>query len=72
MITTTIKECKKVGTKFPKLMKSNDSSLIVLFESKNSGTVIVEGDTWKVGESTAHWDDNGFEDFTGELILKNN
>ena len=72
MITTTIKECKKVGTKFPKLMKSNDSSLIVLFESKNSGTVIVEGSTWKVGQSSRDWYANGFEDFTGEITLKNN
>ena len=71
MITAEIKESKVVGTEFPKLMKSDSSGLIVLFKSKNSGTVIVEGDAWKVGESASDWLDHGFEDFTGELKLKN-
>ena len=52
-------------------MKSSDSSLIILFKSKNSGTVIVEGDSWKVGESSNDWADSEFEDFNSELILKN-
>lgn len=71
MIKTKVKEVKEVGTEFPKLMKSNNSSLIVLFKSKNSGTVIVEGNTWKVGRTSGDWVMDFFEDFTGELTLKN-
>lgn len=71
MITTTIKEGKKVGTEFPKLMKSVNSDLIVLFRKNQSGTVIVGNSLNKVGYVSSTWAIGSFKDFTGELILKN-
>ena len=72
MITTTIKEGKKVGTEFPKLMKSIESNLIVRFRELNSGIALVGDEGSNEGEYSTDWDMEHFEDFTGELTLKNN
>tara|TARA_R110000851_G_scaffold50558_4_gene120751 strand:- start:1554 stop:1772 length:219 start_codon:yes stop_codon:yes gene_type:complete len=71
MITAKIKESKEEVNDFPKLMKSNDSYLIVLFTSKYVGTVLVKGNTWNVGHVSDDWSIMGFTDFEGELTLKN-
>ena len=71
MITAKIKERKKEVNDFPKLMKSNNSDLIVLFTSEFNGVVLVEGSTWSVGRVSDNWSMSGFIDLKGELTLKN-
>ena len=71
MITTTIKKSKEVETEFPKLMKSINSSLIVLFTDEESGTVVARGNSRDIGYVGANWYHKGFENFNDELILKN-
>ena len=64
---------------FPKLMNHReDKNLIVLFTSKNSGTVLSSGksssSTWEVGKLVmGGWVavEGFFEDFKGELTLSN-
>ena len=59
---------------FPVLKKWKGSSLIVLFNDEKSGTVVSGDPDWEIGISERSWvpyDDNRWEDFTGEIILKN-
>ena len=70
MITTTI-NMKESGKEFPKLMKSINSSLIVLFTDEESGTVVARGSSRDIGYVGAKWYHKGFENFNDELILKN-
>ena len=72
MITAKVKEGKKVGTEFPKLMKSESSGLIVLFEKHKHGVTVRKNDDWRVGHVSDTWHMDNFEDFTGEITLKNN
>ena len=73
MITSTIKESKEVAVKeFPKLMKSLNSGLIVLFRKNQSGTVIVSNSLYEVGHVSSIWSIGAFEDFNDKLTLKNN
>ena len=71
MITTTIKKSKEVETDFPKLMKSINSSLIVLFADEESGTVVARGNSQDIGYVSNNWYRKGFENFNDKLILKN-
>jgi hypothetical protein len=71
MITVEIKESKVVGTEFPKLMKGIITGMVVLFTAPEVGTIVVEGGSYKVGEHEDAFFMSKFEDFTGELILKN-
>ena len=60
--------------KFPVLKKWKESSLIVLFNDEKSGTVVSGDSDWEIGISERSWvpyDDNRWEDFNGEVILKN-
>lgn len=50
---TQEKQTKEIT--FPCLMRSTDSGLIVLFYSENSGTVIIGGSNWVVGEFSNQW-----------------
>ena len=72
MITTIVKNSKEVKElDFPKLMKSTDSSLVILFTGTQKGTVLIEDDNWDVGHNSCGWYMLGFTDFKGELTLKN-
>ena len=71
MITTTIKVGKKVGTKFPKLMKSTHSDLIVRFQKPKVGIVLVGDEERLEGCYSKAWTMKYFEDFNDELTLKN-
>tara|TARA_R110000822_G_scaffold183299_1_gene322724 strand:- start:45 stop:263 length:219 start_codon:yes stop_codon:yes gene_type:complete len=72
MITAEIKEGKKLGTEFPKLMKKNGSNLIVRFQKPNSGVALVGDEGSPEGEYSNDWAMKYFVDFIGELKLKNN
>ncbi|MGK0446511.1 MAG: hypothetical protein ACJA2M_000280 [Polaribacter sp.] len=73
MITSKIVENKESSNEFPKLMRSVKNGLIVLFTSKSIGTVLSVsiGSMHKLGDFSEFWTSKCFEDFTGELILKN-
>ena len=72
MITTEIKESKVTETKFPKLMKSINSNLIVMFQGLKVGIALVGDCANDAGEYSTDWAMKYFEDFNDELILKNN
>lgn len=60
--------------KFPVLKKWKESNLIVLFNDEKSGTVVSGDSDWEIGVSERSWvpyNDNRWEDFNGEVILKN-
>lgn len=57
---------------YPKIMKVKGMNKYVLFLVSNCGTVIkADDDVDKMGEYLTNWDMNLFEDFNGEIILKN-
>lgn len=65
---------KQIGEKervFPWLGMT-DESLIVLFTSSKTGTVLDSGDTvWEIGEFDEDWNIDDFEEFKDELVLRN-
>jgi hypothetical protein len=71
MIKVKIKEGKIVETKFPKLMKSNVSGITILFSEDGTGIIVNGNGAYSVGELANNWDMHNFEDFNGELTLKN-
>ena len=58
---------------FPKLMISTLTDMIVLFYDSGLGTVINEGrsELFEVGEYHGFYDTSEFEDYNGEVVLKN-
>lgn len=59
---------------FPKLMKSKDSGVVVLFTSEKSGMVVYNEESSvvdKEGDFINDWLPECFEDFTGEITLSN-
>ena len=72
MITAEIKESKVVGTEFPKLMKGDVTGIVVLFTAPEVGTIVVKGGSYRIGQHEDAFNMSKFEDFTDELILKNN
>lgn len=58
-------------TEFPKLMIST-GGMIVLFESKTSGAVVMEGSGHRIiGEYSKTWNLNLFTNFNGKVELSN-
>lgn len=71
MKVTINKGNDKVETKpYPKLMKSNAGS-VLLMVSEGCGVVLVKGGYYPVGYYSNGWACNLFEDFEGEVVLKN-
>ena len=72
MITTTIKGLEKdKELEFPKLMKSTQGILLVLFTEQKKGTVLLGDDVWSLGHNSTGWHMGSFIDFNEELTLKN-
>ena len=72
-----IKKPKKVKEEpkyksFPKLMKSKDSDLLVLFESEGYGQVVKSDDNHIIGRISKYWAMDEFKDIDAELIIKYN
>ena len=58
--------------KYPKLMKSTVSDLVVLFNEYGSGTVVVADAFSSLGaHEDTYWDMDVFEDFHGSITLSN-
>jgi hypothetical protein len=72
MITSKVVENKESSNDFPKLMKSKASNAILLFTNPESGVVLISDTHWDIGYFSKGWSSDSFEDFTGELTLKNN
>lgn len=57
---------------YPKLMRSRKSGVIVLMQSHEVGTVVVEGNNGcKIGDHSTSWDMPLFEDYSGVVELEN-
>lgn len=78
---TISSKCKEVEEKekdYPKLVryKGISSLIILLLTSERSGTILVNQDYdsldhWPVGYHSDSWNPNNFEDYKGEVTLKN-
>ena len=67
----TIKEPKATKEKFPCLGRSDDNT-IVLFTSKDKGTVLsVCDEPYDIGYYSEEWITEGFEPYAGEIIITN-
>jgi hypothetical protein len=67
---------KKVKQEYPYLGISNDADgkVIVLFTSKNEGTVVYSSNdhNWNIGEYSDNWvEESCFEPYNGQVILNN-
>lgn len=78
LLREIFKEVEEIQPKnirtFPVLKKWKGGSLIVLFNDEQSGTVVSGDSNWEIGwidRSWAYYNDNRWEDFNGEIILKN-
>ena len=72
MIKTTIKGLEEVKElEFPKLMKSTQGILLVLFTGQKEGIVLLGDDDWNLGHNSSSWNMGSFIDFNEELTLKN-
>ena len=60
---------KSKSLPFPKLMKLNDSDLIVLFTGKNKGIVINSIDNFRIGTYAEDWIIDSFTDFKGSITI---
>jgi len=60
---------RKEVISYPKLMESD--GLIVLFVGASKGTAIIGNKYHPVGHSSTVWDMEVFQNFEGEIILKN-
>ncbi|CAM0103675.1 hypothetical protein VPH526E571_0030 [Vibrio phage 526E57-1] len=56
---------------FPKLMKSTGSTLVILFESEKSGTVVQADNTYAIGHHSKCWTSHKFTDLIGSIELVN-
>ena len=68
-----IKEVESKEEKpFPKIMKSSVTGKVILFQSPGKG-VLVHGHSGaaNIGEFHGYWEMSGFQDFDGEVTLKN-
>lgn len=72
-VKSTVNEAPKQAERpFPKLMKSNlGTSLIVFFDEYEIGQVVAGDESLKLGHSSTLWDMDTFEDFTGSVTLQN-
>ena len=70
MISSSIEESTKQEYRFPKLMQSVTTGVIVLFMKESEG-VIVGGDTRAIGTVNFCYDMDMFTDFEGIITLCN-
>jgi len=56
---------------YPKIMKSKNSGLVVLFSKSELGTVILGNELHDCGEFSDDWDMSSFTDFDGSITLSN-
>ena len=70
---TVSKDLIIIKKQFPKLMIYNgqDYGFIVLFTSSKTGVVLTEGKDHKIGELVKDWAMDCFQDYEGEVTLKN-
>ena len=72
-----IKLSKVKSKEFPKLMSNKQYDFMVLFEKKNKGVVVYNGETditwphYDIGYYSEHFMMDRFKDFNGKLTLKN-
>ena len=73
MITTTVKGVEEnKELEFPKLMKLNGSTRIVLFINETTGTCVMDcTDPKDIGEYCDKYNLSYYADFKGELTLTN-
>ena len=81
MIVSSIKSNEpKPKSDFPKLMFNNDyGKLVVIFATNMGDDGNIEGyvvysyntSIWPIGYISYVWPNSGFEDYHGEIILKN-
>ena len=62
--------------KFPLLMQSKNSDMIIIMTNRfddvsGGGVVISDGISWKVGMSSDTWIIDAFKPFTGQITLSN-
>ena len=60
-----------VLVEYPKLKIDRRSGLIVLFSAPEKGTCVRENSTYKIGYHASDWFMDCFQDFHGEITLKN-
>lgn len=82
MLTSKTNESTKNERSYPKLMKNKQMGFIILATSKEKpdnscstslhyrGMVVVGNEYQKLGFYSQGWDGNGFEDYVGEVTLK--
>ena len=67
-----VEEKERGGIKFPCLMKSKVSGIIVLFSGDQEGVVLyVDSVRYPIGHHAYDWDMDSFEPFRDRLILEN-
>lgn len=72
MIKVTLGEVKPQEEKpFPKLMKHNNSDLIVLFQRYKEGVVLYSGSGHEVGENSKTWNIENFTDYNEPITIQN-
>lgn len=52
---------------YPRWFKSTSSSLVVKFDTLNSGEVVIEGQGWKLGEYKSSWSNHTNKDHWVEI-----
>ena len=70
-IKTTVNPHDKKVKPFPKLMKHDDGSLIVLSISDISGIVIIGNSKYTPGHYSDSWNPSIFNDFNDPITLQN-
>lgn len=65
-----IEETKK-EVKYPYIGKNEQTGLIVLFTTNNTGVVLNKDKCWREGHFSDCWDESCFEYFKGSVILSN-
>lgn len=63
--------CKKKELPFPKLMKNQNSNLIVFFSEDRKGIAVCEGRCNSIGCQRTDWSMTAFRDFKGSVCLEN-
>lgn len=64
-------EYDAILVEYPKLKIAKESGLIVLFSAPEKGTCLRENSTYKIGYYASDWCMGCFDDFDGEITLKN-
>lgn len=72
MKSTIVPQTKqKTSLKFPCLMTSKTTGMIVFFLGLRKGIVLSDTTFWKIGELYNYWDIDQFTFFTSQITLEN-